>query len=599
MGISSKVFRKFSRGALPESLKWSFSRLFESSEVGIIIDPSDRSTLFQDHTGLNPVTAPGQPVGLVLDKSRGLALGSQLVTPQSEGFTQLPTQFVTFGLTVSFTGGILRGTVTSDGNSSHFSVTIPTVAGRTYAINYVGSSNFGVQAASWLNTNQSNSIFNASGDFSRTVRVVASSTTITLRFYPRSSAGTTVNQFAGDFVEFSTFSVRELAGNHGTQVTSASRPTYGVIPKHGIRRNLHVNTSTFTSGFFQAGSGSNGLLTYTTETIPGIGPCSVMQYEKLVADGNRGPQLNITLPLNKYVTHSFFLRVLSGSPPGQIRHSTTPTYGSAFINSLFSGVPNGTWVRVDTGTIASTQWNTFTISISNIWINSLSAGTTIQIGAIQCEIHDDPLGQPATAYQRIGTNGFDVTEADVPTCHYLQFDGVNDFLVTQNVNFTGTDKATISAGVRKFSDGNFGVICELTSNSNTTDGSFMLGHSEISISDRQTYTAHTRGTVGRRREVFRDYPAPESAVLTSMHDNANGSVMMRRNRVLLTPSTITGTTSPGNYSNDVLNIGRRVTTAHFLNGQLFGLVVRGVQSSPAEIAQAEKLVSKNTSVVQL
>jgi hypothetical protein len=43
--------------------------LFASGEQGAWYDPSDLSTLFQDSTGTTPVTAVGQPVGLMLDKS--------------------------------------------------------------------------------------------------------------------------------------------------------------------------------------------------------------------------------------------------------------------------------------------------------------------------------------------------------------------------------------------------------------------------------------------------------------------------------------------------------------------------------------------------
>ncbi|MFP5511103.1 MAG: hypothetical protein ACLGIP_18440 [Alphaproteobacteria bacterium] len=43
--------------------------LFKSSEPGVWLDPSDLSTLFQDDAGTTPVTAAGQSVGLVLDKS--------------------------------------------------------------------------------------------------------------------------------------------------------------------------------------------------------------------------------------------------------------------------------------------------------------------------------------------------------------------------------------------------------------------------------------------------------------------------------------------------------------------------------------------------
>lgn len=43
--------------------------LFENGEQGAWYDPSDLSTLFQDAAGTTPVTAVGQPVGRMLDKS--------------------------------------------------------------------------------------------------------------------------------------------------------------------------------------------------------------------------------------------------------------------------------------------------------------------------------------------------------------------------------------------------------------------------------------------------------------------------------------------------------------------------------------------------
>ena len=50
-------------------LNFTVSALFMNSERGVYYDPSDLNTLFQDAAGTVPVTAPGQPVGLVLDKS--------------------------------------------------------------------------------------------------------------------------------------------------------------------------------------------------------------------------------------------------------------------------------------------------------------------------------------------------------------------------------------------------------------------------------------------------------------------------------------------------------------------------------------------------
>lgn len=44
-------------------------RLFSGGQQGAWFDPSDMSTLFQDSAGTTPVTATGQPVGKMLDKS--------------------------------------------------------------------------------------------------------------------------------------------------------------------------------------------------------------------------------------------------------------------------------------------------------------------------------------------------------------------------------------------------------------------------------------------------------------------------------------------------------------------------------------------------
>ena len=43
--------------------------LFTGSDTGVFYDVSDLSTLFQDSAGTTPVTASGQPVGKMLDKS--------------------------------------------------------------------------------------------------------------------------------------------------------------------------------------------------------------------------------------------------------------------------------------------------------------------------------------------------------------------------------------------------------------------------------------------------------------------------------------------------------------------------------------------------
>ena len=49
--------------------RWLLSDLFKSGKKGFWYDPIDTTTLFKDAAGVSPVTADGDPVGLMLDKS--------------------------------------------------------------------------------------------------------------------------------------------------------------------------------------------------------------------------------------------------------------------------------------------------------------------------------------------------------------------------------------------------------------------------------------------------------------------------------------------------------------------------------------------------
>jgi HK97 family phage major capsid protein len=64
-------------GGLP-SRRWTPAKLFAGARDGAWYDPSDLSTLFQERTAPITPSAVGGPVGTMLDKSQGLALGSEL-----------------------------------------------------------------------------------------------------------------------------------------------------------------------------------------------------------------------------------------------------------------------------------------------------------------------------------------------------------------------------------------------------------------------------------------------------------------------------------------------------------------------------------------
>lgn len=131
----------------PISLESAIRReLFGVSEQGMWYDPADFSTLFQDAAGTTPVTAPGQPVGLMLDKSgRGnhafqatnavrptvevdgadnahlLCLGSQHMATAAVNFTASGKVFLTAGTAFTSAGsfaemlGLSNNPVSSSG----------------------------------------------------------------------------------------------------------------------------------------------------------------------------------------------------------------------------------------------------------------------------------------------------------------------------------------------------------------------------------------------------------------------------------------------------------------------------------------------------
>lgn len=69
MGTLAGALAAIGANAAIAAAAWSPLALFAASENGVWYDPSDFSSMFQDAAGTVPVTAPGDPVGKILDKS--------------------------------------------------------------------------------------------------------------------------------------------------------------------------------------------------------------------------------------------------------------------------------------------------------------------------------------------------------------------------------------------------------------------------------------------------------------------------------------------------------------------------------------------------
>lgn len=190
------------------------SALFAAGDPGFWFDPSDFSTLFQDSAGTTPVTAAGQSVGLVLDKSKGLVLGPELVT---NGDFSGGTTGWTVSAQSSISGGQAR-IVSTDGSFQNIAQnkTLNGPAWYEVSLDVVsvasGSLNFAFTGAGV-------NVSIPAGAGRRVVRFfVASNTSSSLSF--GRSAGVTD-------ITIDNVSVRELPGIHAT-AAGTKRPTYQI-----------------------------------------------------------------------------------------------------------------------------------------------------------------------------------------------------------------------------------------------------------------------------------------------------------------------------------------------------------------------------------
>lgn len=231
--------------------------LFRNGEQGVAYDLNDLTTLYQDSAGTTPVTAAVQPVGLVLDKSKWLVRGAEIVVNgtfdsgtsgwviHSGGFTNLTA--VDGVAVLTRTGGTVSGVVQ----------TLATAVGKTYElrIRVRKTSGDGSVSVNIVNNAESafvlnNSVTDAiSGAAFVTRKYVFSATEPNNKIYIRTSTGTTN-------AEFDDVSVRELAGNHAFQPTAASRPMLRQSPILGGELVTNGDFSAGTAGWSVIGSAS-------------------------------------------------------------------------------------------------------------------------------------------------------------------------------------------------------------------------------------------------------------------------------------------------------------------------------------------------------
>ena len=381
-------------------------------------------------------------------------------------------------------------------------------------------------------------------------------------------------------------------GNHATQATTTKRPIYS------RRVNELVNTANQNAWSFQ---GSRFVAGPTDGT--GASELTASIQSSVLAGVNTDYPIGTSYSSPACIVRSIEVKA------GTATHFTFGSANSLAILRLSDGVfehrqnlATATATPSDDGywrleiIDESTTWNASKLSNYICWGKGRSGSvinTTDQIGSTvyvrRPSFVVNGFGfRGSVPYQRVNTaTDYDADPNKFPA--YLRFDGVDDAMQTGNIDFTGTDKMTVWAGVTKLSDAAAGAVLELSSNY-TNPGAFLLSAPIVAGNNFGLGLAGSYATAS-------GYLSPRSSVLTGSLDIAGSA---RSDEINLRIDSLTpavgwagnANAGTGNFQNSPLYIGARAGTSQFFNGRIYQLIVRGAQSSLSQIEVTEAYIKQ-------
>lgn len=167
---------------------------------------------------------------------------------------------------------------------------------------------------------------------------------------------------------------------------------------------------------------------------------------------------------------------------------------------------------------------------------------------------------------------------------HLAFDGIDDALATNSINFTASDKMTVWTGVRKFSEA-VAIIVELSTAVTSQNGAMVMYSQAAEL--RFGVKGSTPFT-----EIVSGAAAPVTKVITGIASISTDVLILRSNGAQANTSAADQGT--GNFGNYPLFVGARDQTSLHFTGNIYSMIIRGAQSSEAQIASTENYINSRT-----
>lgn len=525
--------------------------LFANGEQGWWYDPSDLTTLYQDASGVTPVSAVEQPVGLMLDKRLSLSLGTELLTNNT---------FATDTVWSKGTGWSIGSGVATKvaGSASLLSQTIAPVTGTVYRVVYTITRSAGTITPRFTGgSTVTGTARSASGTYVDFLTAVSGNVTFEL------SADAT---FAGTVDDVY---IKRVSGNDAYQATSAARPTlrarYNLLTYSETGASFNADSTTFATGLPGVSGFTSGSFSFSNGTT-------------------NYPRGGVDVASGVPTTCSAWLSVSTGTvqvrPYAYYNGAWTDLSGVNF--TLTSTPQRFTWSY--TPTTATSFGSGWTIRCV------YSGAATVVVSGADLRPTNQTTGMPA--YQRIAaatdydTNGFPP---------YIQGNGSSQFMLTQAIDLTGTAKMTVFSGVRKLSDAATASIAE-----HGVGGTDALTASYL-FAPRNNGSANYGGDL-RAGGLVSSYfstasrASPITNVVTTSMDYTGVTIAaqntMRFNGVAdAGTNSGTGPVTSSGFGNYPLYLLARGGANNWFGGNFYGLIGRGAASNVDEIRTTERYMN--------
>lgn len=227
-------------------------------------------------------------------------------------------------------------------------------------------------------------------------------------------------------------------------------------------------------------------------------------------------------------------------------------------------------------------------------------GTTATVPWVSGEVTD--ANRVGKLVDKSRASGYDLIQTTATKCptlvsagglYYLDFDGTDDGMrTTANIPFATNSVQEMSAfaAVQKDSAGVLQNVLEFSNNLGSQDGSFRLFYTAGNL-----WRSVQKGDVANTLQSGVISENPDKVIMTSVASITAPSHLFRLDGSLTDSST--STLGNGPYSDNQLSIGARAGgNSARLDGQIYGIIIRGAVSTAEEISSVEEYLAGKSGV---